>query len=168
MFLRTTSWRHYNGEAHHCLVICRWLSFKCAEHADAHPSSYAQLRAAVIWGWVGFCHVSGHPGNPGWYKPAELRRLNTAADLILHGSKVLTGLNFTACKARWKARPKLHQLWHVNENAQLSHRPVRAFWTWKEEEGMGKLSRIACAVHASRVSDRSLQRWILHFSNAID
>ena len=168
MFVKSTSWPAYKGKGHNCLVICRWLSARCAQFADEHPSSYAHLRSAVLWGWVEFFHLAGHPSDPNWYDAEELLRLDVATGLILQGSKVLANLNYEASKPRWKARPKLHQLWHINQNAQLSHRPVRAFWTWKEEEGMGKLSRIACAVHATRVSDRSLQRWILQFFNAIN
>ena len=158
----------YNGKAHHAVVLSRWLSLKCAAFAQDHPSPYTRLRASVMWGWVEFLHLAGHPVDPDWYCAEELRRLDLSCKLILHGCKVLTTLNFLVGKPRWKGRPKLHQLWHVNDNAQLSHRPIRAFWTWKDEEGMGKLSRIACAVHGARISDRALQRWVIHFFNAID
>ncbi len=168
MFVKSTSWPYYKGKAHHCLVLCRWLSAKCAEFAEANPSPYAKLRASVLWAWVEFFQLAGHPADPDWYSEEELKRLDVSTGLILHGAKVLTSLNCAASRPRWKFRPKLHQMWHINDNAQLSGRPVRSTWSWKEEEGMGKLSRIACAVHAARVSDRSLQRWILQFLNSVE
>ena len=160
--LKKSSWPMYKGKGGNCVVLCRWLEAKCTEVWRSHPTRYNKLRSVVMWAWVEFWHICGHSADPDWYSAEELRRLQLATDLILHGCKVLGEINFGSA-ARWKCRPKLHHIWHINDFAQQSHRPVYAFWTFKEEDGMGKLSRIACAVHAARISCRALQRWCVQF-----
>ena len=165
MYTANTSFPSFKGKAHNALVVARWLEHVCAE--VAHVSEYATLRARVIWGWTEMYEVSGNTEDNDFMSAAELARLDTATKLILHGTSALGRANFDAHKARWKTLPKLHQVWHLNAEAQASHRPPRAFWSFKDEEMMGCLSRIACAVHACSISSRSLQRWLMQFFSAM-
>ncbi len=161
MYTLNTSFPCLKGKAHNCLVVARWLEAKCAEFRGV--SEYAQLRANVMWGWVEFFEVAGNTEDRDFMNATELQRLDSACKLILHGSSKLARINCEAGKARWKTIPKLHQVYHLNDNAQVSHRPPRAFWSFKDEEMMGALSKIACAVHACNISARSLQRWCMQF-----
>ena len=107
--------------------------------------------------------VSGNTADQDFMNDAELKRLQVASGLIVHGSSSLAKFNSDAKKAKWKTTPKLHGIWHVCDEATSSHRPPRAFWSFKDEEMMGCLSRIACATHACTISTRSLQRWLMQF-----
>ena len=165
MYTLTLSFPHYKGKAHNCLVITRWLESRCSQ--VAHVSEYSRLRAAVLFGWVDFFEVCGHTEDKDWLNPAELDRFDKSAQLIVHGMSSLARRNCEAGIPKWKTLPKLHQIYHINEDAQKSHRPPRAFWSFKDEEMMGCLSKIACAVHAVKISSRSLQRWMMQFFSEI-
>ena len=101
--------------------------------------------------------------DPDWYSDDELKRLGVATKVILHGAVVTVHANDSIGANRWKTRPKLHQVYHLNKNAQRSRRPIRASSPRKEEEGMGKLSNISCGVHGANVARRALQRWCVQF-----
>ena len=146
------SWPCYKGKAHNCLALCRWLAAKVREHSRS--DGYAQLRAQVMWSWAEIFEVIGNSEDPDWLNTAELKRLDDATNLLLHGTKVL-------------GRPKLHSMWHVNHTAQLGHRNPRAYWSFKDEEMMGKLGAIAAAAHAQTVPARSLEHWCMQFFNAM-
>lgn len=160
------SWPSLKGKAHNCLVVTRWLSAKCSEYSS--ESEYALIRSTVITAWADFFHISAHTEDPNWMNDSELAKLQTATDIILHGTNALASMNAEIPKLRWKMRCKMHELYHVNEDAQTSHRPPRAFWSFKDEEFMGKLSLIACAVHALGVVSRTLERWGIQLFNAMD
>ena len=142
------------------LVVCRWLETLCAEHKDAAP--YCRLRWQVIWARVDFFAVC-FKADPDLLTPAELKRLDDATTFLVHGNKVLQSVNSGAGKARWKMRPKIHTMQHINDDAQSSHRNPLAWMSFKEEEVMGKLAKIACAVHAVTMCKRSLERWCVQF-----
>ena len=163
MLKKSTSWPCFKGKAHNCVVLARWLADACREFHTA--GSYSLIRCNVMAAWVQFFAAASKSEDPDWYSPQELKRLDVSCKMLLHGSKALAGANQAACKARWEMRPKIHLIHHVNKNAQRSERVVRAFWSFKEEEGMGKLSAIASRTHGATVAKRSLQRWCVQFLN---
>ena len=159
------SWPFYNGKAHNCLAICRWLACKCREGMSF--SEYAHLRAQVMWAWAQIFEIMTTSVDPDWLNTEELARLDAASNLMLHGMKVLGRKNAEVSRPRWKCRPKLHSMWHVNQTAQAGHRNPRAYWSFKDEEAMGKLGQIAANVHAQTVPARSLEHWCMQFFNAM-
>ena len=155
-----SAWRDFKGKAHNCMVLCRWLASVCKPHSG---EAYPRMRSAVMSSFSALMDVAGHSEDPDWYNESELKRVDIACNMVLHGSKALAGISHRLGKARWKMRPKPHRIHHVNKNAQLSKRPIRAFWSFKQEEGMGTLSKIATGIHGATVAKRSLQRWCVHF-----
>ena len=127
----------------------------------------AAAGAGHMWSWAEIVEVIGNSEDPDWLNTAELKRLDDATNLLLHGTKVLGRQNAENALPRWKCRPKLHSMWHVNHTAQLGHRNPRAYWSFKDEEMMGKLGAIAAAAHAQTVPARSLEHWCMQFFNAM-
>ena len=164
MTSKSSSWPQFKTKAHNLIVVSRWLAKACKDHHDG--SRYSAVRAQVLEAWALMFDVASKTEEPDFHNEVELRRFNIACKLVLHGSNALAVANHRSRKARWKTRPKLHLIHHINSNAQISKRVVRAFWSFKEEEGMGKLARIAVAVHGACVAKRSLQRWCVQFFNA--
>ena len=161
MFTKTKSSPAFKVKAHNCLVLARWLESRCSHSAES--SEYSKLRWQTLWAWVEWFEVCSTAADPDFLSPGELKRLDTTITIMLHGSKVLGRINATNSVARWKLRPKLHHFLHINKDAQTSGRNPRAWWTFKDEEFMGKLARIACAVHAVSLCNRSLERWCIQF-----
>ena len=60
-----------------------------------------------------------------------------------------------------------HTMFEINRDAQSSHRNPLTFWSFKEEECMGKLGVIGAAVHATNVATRSLERWCAQLFNVM-
>ena len=129
-------------------------------------NEHCKIRAMLFWGWTEFFRISIHPeDDPDFLNASELALMDKAVNAILLCSNFLCHEAVQAKQLKWKFRPKLHQMWHANRDSQLSHRSPSSFWTWKDEEMMGKLSRIACAVHANSMARRALQRWAVQFFN---
>ena len=151
----------FKSKARNCLVVTRWL--EVATHGLKDTSPYARLRWQVVWGWVGWFEIVGHAPDPDSLITAELQRLRECTNVVLQGSKTLAAINSAASRPRWKMRPKIHALSHLTRDALSSGRNPRAWWSFQEEELMGKLAKIACAVHATTMTCRSLERWCLQF-----
>ena len=160
MKLKNKSFASSKGKAHNCMVLCRWLEHLCSDHLDG--TEYSRLRWLAIWAWVEFYEVCQTAIDPDFLNPCELKRLDNATTVLMHSSKCLASINAAKGLARWKLRPKLHVLYHINRDAQSSSRNPRAWWTFKDEEFMGKLGRIAGATHAVSMCNRSLERWCIH------
>ena len=156
---------YYKGKAHNCLVLCRWLEIICAEHTDTPQRA---LRAQVLFAWVDVFQLCFEAPDPDFLTDDELKRLDQDVRLLMHGHRVLSNFHAAHCIARWNLRPKIHSMDHINKEAQLSRRNPRAWFSFKEEEMMGKLARIACAVHAVSLCARSLERWCLQFFCAME
>ena len=156
------SWPAFKGKAHNCLVLCSWLACKAREVTEAHPSEYSNVRAQVFWAWKTFFEICSS-ADPDWLNAGELASLDACTKVLILGSNKLAQINSALSKPRWKIRPKLHSMWHLNSDCQQSGRNPKCFWSFKDEEMMGKLSRIAGAVHAVSLHNRSLERWCLQF-----
>ena len=122
----------------------------------------------MVWAWGEFYHVCSYAKDPDFLDAVELGRLDSATTVLLHGSKVLSNFNSSRGAARWKMRPKLHTMQHINQDAQASGRNPRCWSSWQHEEMMGKLATIACATHALNMCRRSLEKWCLQFFNFME
>lgn len=109
--------------------------------------------------------MSTTPRDKDWLAADELLLIDQTITALMHASKYLCNEALAANLPLWKLRPKIHKMWHANTNTQRSQRPPSCVWSFKEEECMGKLARIACSVHGSVLSQRSLQRWAVQFFN---
>ena len=63
----------------------------------------------------------------------------------------------------YKFIPKHHVLFHIYLDMLRTRRNAARPWTFSDEENMMNMSSIACAVHASSIHNRTLQRWLLQF-----
>jgi hypothetical protein len=161
MKTRGTSCPAFKGKAHNCLVVTRWL--EVVTHGLKDTSPYARLRWQVVWGWVEWFEIVGHAPDPDFLITAELQRLHECTNVVLQGSKTRAAINSAAARHRWKMRPKINAISHLTRDALSSGRNPRAWWSFREEELMGKLAKIACAVHALTRTCRRLERWCLQF-----
>ena len=61
---------------------------------------------------------------------AELKRLDVAAKVIQHGTNNLAHMFARQAppKLCWKNGLKMHHIWHINNDAQISRRLPKAFW----------------------------------------
>lgn len=156
-----SSFPEFRNKAHNTLVLTRWLEQKTNEFSSL--SEYNSVVHLVFWSWVEFFQIHGHSTDANWLSGDELARSAEVCEAILAGSNYLCQVNSSVPAARWKLRPKFHRFFHLHVECQQSQRPCRAFWSFKCEEGMGKLSKIGCATHALTLSERSLQRWLIQF-----
>ena len=72
----------------------------------------------TMWAWVAFHDNISNSVDPDWLSSEELAHLDMAAKLMLHGTKALAAHNCALVQPRWKTRPKLHTMWHINDDAQ--------------------------------------------------
>jgi hypothetical protein len=158
-----TSWPEFKGKAHNTLVLIRWLEramFEVKDHLHL-----GVLKSQVLWGWVEWFSVC-LAADPDFLEPDEIARLAVATNLCILGHKRLASDCEAAGVWRWKARPKIHIFYHVLQDVSETRRNPRAWWSFKDEECMGRLARIACCVHAVTVANRTLQRWCVQFYNS--
>ena len=155
----------FKGNAHNGLVVGRWLEQVCADCIGG--SAHNKLRWQVLWSWVEVFRIC-LTSDPDFLSSAQLKQLDDAVAILLHGSKALASQSAAALEPRWKLRPKLHTIMHINQDSQASGRNPRAWWTFKDEESMGKLSKIARATHPVTMKERSLERWCLQFFSFFD
>jgi hypothetical protein len=160
MYSKEASFPCSQGKAHNCLVLIRWLESKCAQTKGVSP--YDKLRWQTVWAWVELFEICLTAADPDC-SAAEMQRFDSATAILLHGPKTLGTINALKHSVRWRIRPKLHVFYHLNKDVQASCRNPRAWWTFKDEEFMGKMARIACAVHAVTMCSRSLERWCVQF-----
>ena len=154
------SWPMFKGKASNCLILTRWLESRC--FAKKNDSEWARLRWLVIWAWTDWFDICLE-ADPDYLKPEELLRLDRATRILLTCSKTLASRSCALGQSRWKIRAKLHVMFHLNLDAQANRRNPRSWWSFKEEETMGKLSRIAAATHAVTLATRTLERWCVQF-----
>jgi hypothetical protein len=65
--------------------------------------------------------------------------------------------------ALFRARPKVHALWHHVQHLLSSRmNVVTIFSCWAEEDLMGRVVRISRRTHPATVARRTLQRWVLY------
>ena len=122
-----------------------------------------EVSGATIWGYAEFFHVIKHAKDPDWLNAEELDRLNIAAEIALKGWNSLETFNRANNKARWRMRPKHHAFYHINEWAQETKRNPASTWTFKDEDMMGRISKIVGAVHGATLGGRTLERWCMQF-----
>ena len=132
------SFPFYKGKAHNCLVLCRWLNTVCATRIE---TPMKQLRSYVLWAWVSFSELCFNAADEDFLSTDELKRLDEIIRLLLHGSRTLSFFCAAEGLARWKLRPKMHTMFHVNKEAQASGRNPRAWCSCKDEEMMGRLAK---------------------------
>ena len=160
----TGSWPAYKGKAHNTLVMTRWLGCKCSEFKDG--SDYSRTRYFVLFAWTQWFDVC-LGADPDFLEHGELVRLSKATKLMIRCHRKLANLNVATCTASWEIKPKLHVMFHILKDAESGRRNPKAWWSFKEEEMMGRLATIACATHACTLARRTLERWCLQFFSAM-
>ena len=124
------------------------------------------MRASVTWAYHTFFKVIREAEND-ILIPKELKTLDFSCKLFLKGYNALSREAYDSGVARWPLKPKHHSLWHVNDDCQSDHRTPKAKWAFGDEDMMGKMSLIACAVHAVTLSFRTLERWCMNFFSVL-
>ena len=157
-----SSWPEWKGKAHNCLVFTRWLESKSFEVKDS--MEHGVLQWQVMWAWVEWFSVCLE-ADPDFLEPEEVARLEKATLLMISGHKRLANECEAAGIWRWKARPKIRIFYHIMKDVRETRRNPRAWWSFKEEEFMGRLAKIACCTHAVTLANRTLERWCIQFYN---
>ena len=60
--------------------------------------------------------------------------------------------------------PKLHMLDHCERYSQKWRLNPASWWTFKDEEAMGKIMKIVFRVNGRTLEKRSLERWLVQFT----
>ena len=159
-----SSWPMWKGKAHNCLVFTRWLENKLFQVKDS--LALGTLQWHLLWGWTEWFCVCME-GDPDFLEPAEILRLDKATRLMILGHKRLANACEAASVWRYKTRPKIHIFYHLLVDVKETRRNPRAWWSFKEEEFMGRVAKIASEVHAVTLSNRTLERWCVQFFSSM-
>ena len=81
--------------------------------------------------------------------------------LMFFGHKHLAHANSVDCLPRYKLRQKAHVMLHITAQAVAGRRNPRSWWSFKEEETMGRLSKIAVGTHAVSVCNLVVVRYLV-------
>lgn len=81
------------------------------------------------------------------------------ASLLNYAS--LSSMNLAAKRVNYKIRPKWHAWCHMVHELQYSDENCRQHKTLSEEDMLGKLTKLASAVHGASVISRFFQRFCL-------
>ena len=65
------------------------------------------------------------------------------------------------CLPRYKLWQKAHVMLHITAQAVAGRRNPRSWWSFKEEETMGRLSKIAVGTHAVSVCNLVVVRYLV-------
>ena len=89
--------------------------------------------------------------------------LADAGELMFRGYNALSSLARDMGRARYSMRPKHHLMWHAHLDALRTRRNPAHQWTFKDEDGMGKMGKLSAKVHGMTTGKRTLQRWLIQF-----
>ena len=163
--IRMNDMPYLKVKAANAMMICDWLS---EVTATAVPSEYGRLRAGMAWGLSSFFKLLRLGGCPFLTGP-ELRLLRESCHAFLGNYHQLRALNAEMGRPLYPLTPNFRLLKHAESMAQASTLSPKLFWTFKDEDNMRVLQRIATSVHASVISQVTLEKWIMqwfeHFQN---
>ena len=163
-----TSWPFFKSKAHDALVVVRWLAHATEiAMSGASDVDYARTRWHVCCAWADWFSVC-LTSDPDFLRPSELKRLDQACQMLFFGHRKLAAKNSLDSRSRFEFRVKLHVMLLITADALASRRNPRAWWSFKDEEFMGRLSKIAGATHAISLSNRTLTRWCTQFLGGLD
>ena len=159
---------YLKAKASNAMMVCDWLSEATAQQASLRPSEYGRKRAGMAWGLSTFFKILRLGGCPFLTGP-ELRLLRESRHAFLGNYHQLRALNAEVGRPLYPVTPKFHYLAHAESSAQESTINPKLFWTFKDEDQMRVMQRIALSAHATQISLTTLDKWIMqwfeHFSN---
>ena len=139
-----------------------WVALCAHDSASVGEASpLKKLRACVVWGLVEFFRILRAAGD--WLSDREVAQLQKVKPFIFDGYNKLSKEAARRGAPLYKFIPKHHVFFHIYRDMLRTRRNAARLWTFSDEENMMNMSSIVCAVHASSVGNRTLQRWLLQF-----
>ena len=159
---RLTDMPYLKVKAANAMMICDWLAEESAKQAQMRPSEYGRLRAGMMWGLSSFFKILRLGGCP-FLKDPELRLLRESRHAFLGNYHELRALNAEIGRPLYPLTPKFHLLSHAEASAQQTGLNIKLFWTFKDEDQMRVLQRIALSSQPSVISSTTIDKWILQW-----
>lgn len=144
------------AKAGNTILIIKWLSHVAGQH---RRNEEQRMRTSMLWSLaevLQICEIKRQ-----YLSTAEREqflRVGHAALLCYSG---LASLAASRGVALYCLKPKHHALKHIIDNAHRCGRNPGWDWEFADESFVGIAKRIATRTHASVVSLRTAQRWLI-------
>ena len=147
-------------KARQCTYVTQWLHELLSESA---PDDYSPqgLRCTLLGAYVRLFEIFSMPA---WRMGSrELLQIKELGKQLLLCSNLLASRAKRAGSKNWRLKPKHHQLLELCHEANATALNPALYWTFGDEDFVGKVSVIAARCHRQTVSVRTLQRWLIRF-----
>ena len=93
----------------------------------------------------------------------EMHKLEEARCQSLHGYHALWTQSQELGKHRWGVIPKCHYMDHMYRRAITTSVSMGTWWTFSDEDWIGRGAKLGSMVHAASMNRRPLERWLVGF-----
>ena len=94
---------------------------------------------------------------------ADLIKINDVGKELLLCSNLRAADAIRTGSSNWRLKPKHHQMLELLHEARATALSPGLFWTFGDEDFVGKISVIASCCHRRTVAIRALQRWLIRY-----
>ena len=142
------------------MKISYWLCNKVTRLADQKPGDhYLQVMALMMWGYcemISLLHRS-----PLWLDDDTANKLMITREAALFANAELSGLAIAASRNIFPLKPKLHMVDHLCREAASNRLNPAFYWTFADEDFIGRMKSLAKSCHRSTVAKRVSERYVI-------
>ena len=107
---------------------------------------------------VRFCHILQDEAN--FISEAPRAELPGLANQLMSFYSQLADMAFTANYKLWKVSPKMHLFMHLCLHQAIFYGNPRYYWTYGDEDLVGRLISIAEGLHPTTLTVSILMKWV--------
>ena len=149
------------AKGHNSLMIMRWLATATQRLHAERQTWRSHTLACMTWGFSNFINILQDNGQ--WVRDEDVPKLMQARAAALHNYNALSHAAASANppQALWPMKPKIHLLDHVARDVANNKLNATWYWTFLDEDFVGRMTRLAAMTHRANCRRRLIDRWVL-------
>lgn len=156
---------YLKAKAHAEAVISLWLESLMPHLTSVNHSDEAMMASMTITGFSETWRIckSVKSRCSIFMSEGETRRLEQARERSLHGYHWLWTNSKATGHHRWHVIPKCHYVDHMHRRSIERTICMSTWWTFSEEDWIGRGAKLAGMTHGASMNRRPLQRWVVGY-----
>ena len=147
---------YFKGKANNTLYVAYWLCSVVTDESHRAPENTHLSRcSAMLWGYCSIFTIC-REGDL-WLTDKEAVKLEFSREAALYNNAALSAER----PNRFPQKPKHHELDHALRESTRSRLNLGHHWAFSDEDFIGRIARLARAVHATSMPYRILSRYML-------
>ena len=118
----------------------------------------------MMYGFASLWHIFKQAGL--FLTDEEISQLRVARACALQGYHLLShtaASHLPRPHFKFPIKPKLHKMDHMLRLAEETRINPGWLWGFSDEDLVGRMAKMSACVHASRVGNRAVERWLMFF-----